>query len=101
MKRFIAIVLVLCLMGLVAFPAFSAGLEYEPYQKTEFPKWSLDLRRAECLFFGGLPIAFPVSALALNLFNKDVSFGKTLGIACGITAVIALVDYIIGVVNEN
>ena len=42
-----------------------------------------------------------VSALALNLFNKDVSFGKTLGIACGITAVIALVDYIIGVVNEN
>lgn len=101
MKRFTAVLILICLSSMLAFPVFSAATEYEPYKKTEFPKWSLNLRRAESLFFGGLPIAFPVSALALNLLNKDTSFVKTLGIACSISAVIALVDYIIGVVHEN
>lgn len=118
MKKYIALLLVIFLSAMLAMPAFCAGSaagaertnvrfsfgatgDYEKYQKSEFPKWALDLRRAECLFFGGLPIAFPVSALALGVMGKEASFLKTLGIACSVTAVIALVDYVIGVINEN
>lgn len=101
MKKLVALLVLLCLSFSFALPVFCSSFEFEPYSKDEFPKWALDLRRAESLFFGGLPIAFPVSALALGLFKQEASFTKTLAVACSITAVIALVDYIIGVINEN
>ena len=100
MKRFIAIVLLACMM--LSIPLFSLSLEgYEPYNNGEFPKWSLDLRRSECIFFGGIPITFPVSALAFNLAKKDASFLETLGVACAISAVITVVDYVLGVINAD
>ncbi len=74
---------------------------YEPYRTEEFPKWSLNLRRAECIFFGGIPIAYPLTALAFSVANKDTSFVQNLAIACSVSAAIALIDYIIGVVNET
>ena len=101
MKKTIALLVLICFSAMLC-PVFALTLdEYEPYQKEEFPKWSLDLRRAECIFFGGLPITFPVTAVAFTLANKDLSFGKTLAIAASLSAVIALVDYIIGVINAD
>ncbi len=102
MKKATALLLIICLTALFCAPAFSLTLDdYEPYSKDEFPKWSLDLRRAECIFFGGIPIAFPLTALTLNVVNTDVTFVKTLGIACAVSAAIALIDYIIGVFNAD
>lgn len=68
----------------------------EPYRESEFPKWSLDLRRSEIIFFGSLPLAYPVVSLALSTLGKPSSFMETLPIACSVSAVIALADYIIG-----
>ena len=64
---------------MVCAPIFALSLDgYEPYSKDEFPKWSLDLRRAECIFFGGIPIAYPLTALTLGLLKQETSFPKTL-----------------------
>ena len=102
MKRIVAVLLVLCFASVFCAPVFSLTLgDYEPYSKAEFPKWSLDLRRAECIFFGGIPITFPVTMLAFNLAGSEPSFMKALGIACAVSAAIALIDYIIGVVNAD
>ena len=101
MKKLIAVLLIALTAGLFT-PLFSLTLDgYEPYRTEEFPKWSLNLRRAECIFFGGIPITFPVTALAFTLANKDISFGKTLAIAASLSAAIALIDYILGVIHEN
>ena len=73
---------------------------YQPYSQDEFPKWALDLRRAECIFFGGIPIAYPITALAFNLAGQDQNFLRNLAIACSVSAVITLLDYIIGVIRK-
>ena len=101
MKKVIAIVLLICFSAL-SCPVFclSSGV-YQPYEKTEFPKWALDLRRADCIFFGGLPIIFPAASIAMNLAGRDASYMETLGIACSISAVSVVLDYIIGVISEN
>ena len=100
-KAIIAVLIFVFLFGL-CMPAFSLTLtDYEPYTKDEFPKWSLNLRRAETIFFGGIPIAYPLTSLAFSLAGKDAEFLPTLGIACAVSAVISLVDYIIGVASEN
>ena len=102
MKKLVAIIIFICITAVFCLPAFSLTLDdYEPYSKSEFPKWSLDLRRAECLFFGGIPIAYPLTSLALGLANQELSFMQTLGIACSVSAVVTIIDYILGVINEN
>lgn len=102
MKKATALILLLCLSFAAASPAFCVSLDgYEPYDTLEFPKWALDLRRAECLFFGGLPIAFPMVSLVSGLAGSDLSFVQTLGIACSVTAVIAIADYLIGVFRAD
>ncbi len=102
MKKTIVIIIMICFSLLVCSPIFALTLDnYEPYKNEEFPKWSLDLRRFECIFFGGIPIAYPLTALSLRLMQKDADFGKTLAISCGVTLVIAVIDYILGVVNAD
>ena len=102
MKKTIVVIIMICFSAMLCAPLFALSLDnYEPYSKDEFPKWSLDLRRAECIFFGGIPIAYPITALTLGLMNKETNFPKTLAISCGITLVIAVVDYILGVINED
>ena len=102
MKKAVIILFIFLLLFGVRMPAFSLTLtNYEPYTKDEFPKWSLDLRRAETLFFGGIPIAFPLTSLAFNLAGQSPNFLTTLGVACAVSAVITLVDYILGVVSAN
>ena len=102
MKKLISIIVLICLAALFCAPVFSAEMkDYEPYKQDEFPKWSLELRRAECIFFGGIPIAYPLTTLAFGLAKKQTSFVENLAIACSVSAAIALIDYIIGVVNAD
>lgn len=120
MKKTVAIAILICIFSLVCAPAFSLGnsptldasfkpvfrtnatsTTYEPYEDDEFPQWALDLRRAECIFFGGIPITLPVTYLVSNLFDADLTLLQALGIACSVSAVITLIDYILGVVNED
>ena len=77
MKKTIVVILMICFSAMVCAPIFALSLDnYEPYEKDEFPKWALDLRRAECIFFGGIPIAYPLTALTLGLFKHPfTSFG--------------------------
>ncbi len=101
MKKLVAVLLIVLTAGFLT-PVFSLTLSgYEPYTTDEFPKWSLDLRRAECIFLGGIPIAYPISALAFSTLKKDATFLETLGVACAISATIALVDFILGVVDAD
>lgn len=102
MKKTIVIIIMVCFSALLCAPIFALSLDgYEPYRNEEFPKWALDLRRAECIFFGGIPIAYPLTALSLTLMNREADFGKTLAISCGVTLVITVIDYILGVVNAD
>ncbi len=102
MKRLVALTVLICISLVICSPLFCLDMKgYEPYSEGEFPKWSLDLRRAECIFFGGIPITYPITALAFSLTNTDTSFLQNLGIACAASAAIALIDYIIGVANAD
>lgn len=102
MKRTIAVIIAIAMLFGAASPAFALTLgDYEPYEAGEFPKWSLDLRRAESIFFGGIPIAFPLVSVAYSVAGQSPEFLKTLGIACAVSATIALIDYIIGAVSAN
>ena len=102
MKRLVSIILLICLSFCFCAPVFSLdSTDYEPYTADEFPKWALDLRRAECIFFGGIPIAYPLTALSFSLANKETSFLQNLAIACSVSAAIALIDYIIGAANAD
>ncbi len=94
-----------------------------PYEREEFPEWAHDLRRAEIIFIGSFPITFLFSSLgydvirfAANGFSREyapallnnpttvpLSSGERLGVvltSLGISAVIALVDFIIGTGEE-
>ena len=102
MKRLVIGVVIAVLLFGFASPAFALSMDgYEPYTKAEFPKWSLDLRRAETIFFGGIPIAFPLVGVAYSIAGQSPEFLQTLGIACAVSAAITLIDYIIGAVSAN
>lgn len=42
-----------------------------------------------------------MSALAFSAIKKDATFLETLGVACAISAVITVVDFVLGVVNAD
>ncbi len=92
-KKGIAIILIICLTA----PLFALDMkEAEPYAEDEFPKWAVDLRRGEILFFGSLPLTFAATTLGTSLAKKDMEFLPKLGIAAGVSTVIVLIDYFIG-----
>ena len=41
------------------------------------------------------------AARQLSVLKQETSFPKTLAISCGVTLVIAVIDYILGVINED
>ncbi len=103
MKRFIILTLIFVLVAQVAFA-------YEPYDKVDFPQWTIKLRRAETLTFGALPITFALvsltygiaRSLGANAISNDPlneSFAL-LGIAGGVAISIALTVFIIGEVKK-
>lgn len=107
MKRILAILLIL----LILFPVYSVSsstspvkYEYVPYEAGEFPQWSVELRRAESIFFGSFVIALPLSVGVYNI-AKSLGMPSTnataealyqIAGAAGIASVIALADWIIG-----
>ena len=99
-KKITAILLLICICSsLFALDMKNA----QPYSKDEFPKWALNLRRGEIIFLGSLPLTYPVTSLALNALNKDnpPGFWKTMAVACTISAVITIADYVIGIVRSK
>jgi len=101
-KKLVALILTFAMMFVFATPAFALTMNsYEPYTEIEFPKWSLDLRRAESLFFGGIPIAFPLVTAAYSIAGQSFDFMPVLGISCAVSAVIVIIDYIIGATSAN
>ncbi len=64
------------LVGVFIPPAFSQTsgttapvVQPAPYQKDEFPRWALDLRRAEIVAFGVLPFTVFFTSFALDSYR--------------------------------
>lgn len=92
-KKSIAFILIICLMA----PVFALDMKNaEPYAEDEFPKWTVNLRRGEILFFGSLPLTFAATTLGTSIAKSDMSFLPKLGIAAGVSTVIVLIDYFLG-----
>lgn len=72
----------------------------KPYEEDEFPKWALNIRRSEIIFFGAIPVAMPITQLVCDAFNSDLNFWQKLGISAGAAAGIMLTDIIIGLVKK-
>lgn len=108
MKRFIAFLLILSLVFSLSAETIthsSFGYQYESYEEEEFPIWTIELRRAETIFFGSLVFTVPISSLALgvlsnqgvlNFKNNTQSALVTLSSAAGLSLVVAAVDWIMG-----
>ena len=108
MRRVIALVLAVMLL-LPPLAADPIVYEYEPYTEEEFPIWSLELRRAESIFFGSLVVTFPVVmgvyslASSLGMQGPSEEYQQVLiqaGIAAGLSLIISLTDWIIGKVSD-
>ena len=98
-KKILAIILILCLV----LPVFALDMKKaEPYGEDEFPKWSLNIRRGEVLFFGSMPITFAMTSLVTNQILKktDMSFLTKLGIAAGLSASIVVIDFVLGLGSD-
>ncbi len=97
-RKFVAIILIVCL----AAPLFALDMsQAEPYDESEFPKWSLGLRRSEIIFFGAIPIAYPFTSIITDAMDKDLSFGEKLGISAGVAAGVVVLDIIIGLLSRD
>lgn len=109
MKKAISLLLAVLLL-LSPLAADPIEYEYEPYEKEEFPIWSLELRRAESIFFGSLVLTFPVAmgiyslASTLGMPTPSEDYQQVLQqalIAGGLSLIIAGTDWIIGRVSGD
>ena len=108
MKRIIAVLLLislLCSLSAETITHSSFNYKYESYEEEEFPLWTIELRRAETIFFGSLVFTVPISSLALGLMsnqgiinfeNNTQSALVTLSSAAGLSLVVSAVDWILG-----
>ena len=95
------LILILVLVSL-CFSTFALDMNNaEPYDTDSFPKWSLNIRRSEIIFFGALPITYPFTALVTDALNSNLSCGEKLGISAGAAAGIVLADIIIGLATRK
>lgn len=78
-----------------------SGFKYETYQEGEFSPWLKKLRRAEVIFFGGLPLSFGAVGLTYSAFGRSGEFWPMLGISAGVAALISLADFIIGEARDR
>ena len=117
---------VLTTILIVVFLAQSPGQEvdYEPYQKDEFPRWAQDLRRFEIVFFGTIPFSFLYTSMGYSLYkygahNWDSAYApailgnKTPQIlmnsekiqiiytALGVSFTAAVMDFILGKMSDD
>ncbi len=108
MKKAIAILLIFLSSSML----FSDPIkyEYESYEKDEFPEWTMELRRAEIIFFGSFVVTLPVAIATYNISRNlgvpltDDHMKATLyqfAGAAGLSLLIAGIDWIIGEASEN
>ncbi len=88
-------------------PEGPVSLSYSPYLEDEFSPWMHDLRRAESLFFGSLPLTYGIASLSFTLFaNTDSQlttqdYLNRLSAAALLSAAIAVTDYILGIIENE
>lgn len=121
MKRILLVVLLLS-VGLGVF-ADTAAEEPVPYSPEEFPPWLHDLRRAEIIFIGSIPVSLILSGLiypyyrwaakdfqsayAPELFggaSRELDAGErenVLIFTVSLSGIITLADFIIGKVVQK
>ena len=104
MKKAIAVIL-LTLMIPATLLSDPIVYEYESYEEEEFPIWSLELRRAESIFFGSLVLTYPV---AMGIYSLVEYCGGSVpsdqasrvlqqaAVAAGLSLIIAGTDWLIG-----
>lgn len=96
----------------------------EPYKRSEFPQWALDLRRAEAVAFGSLPFTVFFAQTAIETYRSykhdwdrayapwpvkttggvplsSEEFGRTFAIGCAGAVVFAAVDHLIVVAKRK
>lgn len=103
MKKLIALLLLATIL-ISSLGATSLDYTYTPYEEGEFPNWSLDLRRAETIFFGSYVITMPLAAGSLALMNNldmlDLNSRQqvlaSIGFATGLSLFISGLDWILG-----
>lgn len=105
-RRALAVSMLLLLLN--AFSLFGEDLPlYEPYEQQEFPQWLHDLRRAESLFIGSLPIAYGAVTLTFSLLETEERTLTTddyltrLAYASMLSGALALADYIVGLYDDE
>ena len=108
MKRLVAIVVIVAIcfsLSAETLTHSSFGYKYESYSDDEFPIWTIELRRAETLFFGSFVFTVPLAALAVGAMEKNnlVSFEgnlqstmATMGAAACTSLFIAALDWVLG-----
>ena len=107
-KRIIALFLIISIIFSLSAETIthsSFNYKYESYEEEEFPLWTIELRRAETIFFGSLVFTVPISSLALsvmakqgiiNFENSTQSALMTLSSAAGLSLVVSALDWILG-----
>ena len=108
LKRIIALFLIISIIFSLSAETIthsSFNYKYESYEEEEFPLWTIELRRAETIFFGSLVFTVPISSLALsvmsnqgiiNFENSTQSALMTLSSAAGLSLVVSALDWILG-----
>ena len=97
-KKIVAFILLICLCA----PMFALDMsKAEPYDEAEFPKWSINLRRSEIIFFGALPVSYTLTNIATEIMKKDMTFGEKLAISAAAAGGFVLLDIIIGLINKD
>ncbi|MFP4564609.1 MAG: hypothetical protein ACLFRY_15005 [Spirochaetia bacterium] len=116
MKRTVAVI---TLVAFIAAATWAQSGEPVPFEEEEFPRWALDLRRGEIIFFGILPFSLLFTSLGYSLIRYGVhnfdpayapaispgpdtvpmSQGEVIGViltGIGLSLVAAITDFIIG-----
>lgn len=112
LKRAIAFFLILSVLLSLSAETIthsSFKYQYEEYTDEEFPIWTMELRRAETIFFGSFVFTVPFSALVfstlgkygvLNYSSPSTEALYTLGGAAGLSLVVAGLDWVLGRIGE-
>ncbi len=108
-KKGISVLLITCIIVLTPVFCFAEDTEeqeYEPYTVMEFSSFAMDMRRAETIFFGSLPLTYMISSLAIGAVDALVSTDLPnaeigLGVTLGFSLTIAIIDYVLGLDEEN
>lgn len=99
--------------------------DYEPYDEEEFPRWALDLRRFETIFFGSIPFTFLFTsagfesyAYAANGFSPEYlplflgnspakqqfladTMWQRVAVGLSLSALVATLDYLLGLGKDE